>query len=103
MFPPFVQQILGAVVRMLVVWFAGYLAAHAHLVLSEDQIGQLVAYLAPMAAILAWSIYSKYVGRQKLLTALASPNALTEHEVEAMVKDPQTITPSVNTPKDHLP
>ena len=102
MIPPFVQEIIKVVVRMFVVWGAGYLAAHAHFVLSEDQIGQAVTYLAPVAAILAWSIYSKYVGQQKLLTA-ASAASLTEHEVEAMVKDPQVITPSVNTRKYQLP
>lgn len=101
--PPFIQQIIGVFVRALVVWAAGYLAAHAHITLTEDQIGQVVAYLVPVLAVVAWSLYSKYVGRQKLLTAAGSPRVMTEHEVEAMVKDPAIPTPSVLTPKTELP
>lgn len=101
--PPFIQQIIGVFVRALVVWAAGYLAAHANITLTEDQIGQLVTYLAPVVAVVAWSVWQKYHGRQKLLTAAASPRPMSEHEVEALVKDPAVPTPSVLTPKTELP
>lgn len=101
--PPFVQQILGVFVRVVVVWAAGYLAAHAHVTLTEDQIGQIVTYLVPVFAVVAWSLYSKFVGRQKLLTALSTVGVMSEHDVEAKVNDPGRPTPSVLTPKSEIP
>lgn len=97
--PPFVQQVLGALVRVAIVWVAAKFGAE----ISHDEAVKLAAQIAPVVAVLAWSLYVKYVGRQKLLTAAASPHVLTEHEVEAMVRDPQTSTPSVNTPKTDVP
>ncbi len=101
--PPFVQQILGVLVRAIVVWLAGYLAAHADVTLSENQIGNIVTYLVPVVAVLAWSVYQKYQGRLKFLTAAAAPYAMTEHEIEDIVSDPAIPTPSVNTNKDEIP
>jgi hypothetical protein len=101
--PPFIQQIIGVLVRIIVVWLAGYLQAKAGVTLSEDQIGQIVTYLVPVVLVLGWSLYQKHRGRVKLLVAAASPHVLTEHEVEAIVNDPAKPNPSVNTPKDALP
>jgi hypothetical protein len=101
--PPFIQQILGVLVRAAVVWAAGYLAAHANITLTDDQIGSVVAYVVPVLAVLAWSLYSKYHGRLKFLIAAGSPHVMTEHEVEAIVRDPAKPCPPVNTPKDELP
>lgn len=101
--PPFIQQILGALVRVAVVWAAGYLAAHAGITLSDSQIGSIVTYLVPVVAVVVWSLYSKYIGRQKLLTALGTHGLLTEHEVEAIVADPAQPTPSILTPKNEVP
>lgn len=101
--PPFVQQILGVVVRAVVVWLAGYLAAHANVTLSEDQIGSIVTYLVPVVGVLLWAIYGMFKGRVKMLTAAASPRVLTEHELEALVSDPAVPNPSVNTPKHEVP
>ncbi len=100
---PFVQQILGVIVRAAVVWVAGYLAAHANITLSEEQIGKIVTYLVPVVAVLAWSFYQKYHGRLKYLVAAAAPYAMTEHEIEAVVSDPAIPNPSVNTPKSEIP
>jgi hypothetical protein len=101
--PPFIQQIIGVLVRAVVVWLAGYLAANADITLSENQIGQVVTYLVPVVAVLAWSLYQKYRGRLKYLTAAASRHVMTEHEVEAIINDPAAPNPSVLTPKDQLP
>ena len=94
MIPPFVSQMVGVLVRAVVVWVAGYLAANAQVTLSEDQIAQIVAYLVPIVGVVGWSAYSKYLGRQKLLTAAAAAG-VTEKEVEQMVADPAVPTPSV--------
>jgi hypothetical protein len=102
MIPPFIQQIVGVLVRALVVALAGYLAGHAGITLNDDQIGQIVTYLVPIVAVIAWSIYSKYGGRLKLLTA-AKEAGMSEHEVEAQVRDRNVINPSVLTAKTDLP
>lgn len=99
MIPPFVQQIIGALVRAAVVWLAATFGAH----ISEDEAVKLTAQIAPVVAVLAWSLWQKYRGRQKLLTAAGSPKVMTESQVEALVKDPTVPTPSVLTPKTELP
>ena len=103
MIPPFVSQMVGVLVRAVVVWVAGYLAANAQVTLSEDQIAQIVAYLVPIVGVVGWSVYSKYVGRQKLLTALATNGVITEKQVEKIVADPAVPTPSVMAGKTDLP
>lgn len=103
MIPPFIQQIIGAIIRALVVWLGGYLYAKAGIQLTEEQTGQIVAYLAPMLGVIVWSLYSKFIGRQKLLTALGATKPMTEQDVEQRVKDPASPTPSVLTPKTEVP
>ena len=100
MIPPFIQQLIGAFVRAAVVWAAGYLAAHG-LTISENQTTQFIAWVTPVIATLAWSIYQKYRGRQKLMTALVTPATQTEHQVEAAVS--AGAAPSVLTPKNQVP
>ncbi len=103
MIPPFVSQIIGIIVRWGVVWIAGYLAAHAGIKFTQDQIGQAVAYLTPGVAMLVWALYRAYRGRLKLLVAQSAPHVLSEREVEARVNDPQTRNPSLLTKKDEVP
>lgn len=102
MIPPFIQQVIGSLVRAGVAALAGYLAARG-VVVSDDQAMQAVAWLTPLVVTLAWSIWQKFHGRQKLLVAAASPKVMTEHEVEATVADPAVKTPSVLTPKTEIP
>ena len=96
---PFLQQILGALVRTAIVWAATKFGAE----ISNDDAVKLAAQITPVIAVVAWSVGQKYHGRQKLLTALASPVVMTEHEVEAKVSDAQSPTPSVLTPKSEVP
>ena len=98
---PFLKEIVGAIVRMAVVWLAGWLAANANVTLTEDQIGKIVAYGTPVALMAAWTFYQKYVGRQKLLTAQAMRGGVSEAEVEAEVKKGNA--PPVNTPRGVAP
>jgi hypothetical protein len=95
--PPFVQQVLGAFARSAVIWVAARLGSS----INEGEATQIVVtYIVP-AAMLAWSVYQKYKGQQKLLTALASPQAMTEQAVEAAVAAHPS--PSVNTAKTVVP
>jgi NhaP-type Na+/H+ or K+/H+ antiporter len=99
MIPPFVQQVIGVVLRTAIVWIAAKFGAQ----MSNDEAVKLAAQIAPIAAVVVWSLYSKYVGRQKLLTALGSNRPMTELDVEARVNDPASPTPSVLTPKTEVP
>lgn len=101
MIPPFISQIVGAIVRALIMWVAGYLAAQG-VTVSDDQVMQAVKWLTPLVVTLAWSIWQKFHGRQKLLVALASPRPMSESEVERKVADPGP-NPSVLTPKTEIP
>jgi len=83
--PPFIQQIIGAIVRAAVLWGAGYLAAHAGITLTDSQTTKIIEYLVPVLAVLAWSIYQKYFNRQKLVTAQAMPAGVTEAHIEAKI------------------
>lgn len=102
MIPPFIQQILGTLVRHLVTWLGGMLAARG-IVISDDQTIQITAALTTLLAPLLWSVWQKFRGRQKLLLAAASPQVLSEQEVEARVASPHHHTPSVLTPKHEVP
>ncbi len=101
MIPPFISQLIGVAVRTVLVWLAGYLNAHGVNV-GDSQVTQVVTWATPLVAAVAWSAYQKFHGRQKLLTAAGAAN-LTEHEVEAIVADPQKPNPSVLTSKNELP
>lgn len=99
MIPPFVQQIIGVVVRTLIVWIATKFGAK----LSDDQLVQITAQVLPVVLVLTWSVWQKYHGRLKLLTALGSNKVMTEHEVETRVNDPATPSPAINTAKSEVP
>lgn len=97
--PPFIQQIVGALVRFAVIWLAAKFGAE----ISEDRAVEITAQVVPVVLMVGWSLYAKFHGQQKLLTALASTKAMTEHEVEAKVSDPDVPTPSVLTHKSEVP
>lgn len=96
MFPPFVQQIVGVLVRMAILWIAAKFGAEV----SDDQMAKILAQVVPVLLVAAWSIYQKYKGRQKQMVAQSWPSKLTEHEVESLV---QSGAPSVNTRKNEVP
>lgn len=100
MIPPFIQQIIGTLVRTIIVAVAAWFAGHTGINLTESQVGQVAIYLTPIIATVAWSLVAKYKGRLKFLTALASPNVLTEHQAEALAK---AAAPSVLTSKSEVP
>jgi len=94
---PFVQKLLGALVRAAIAWLSGKFGAN----LSDDETVKLAAELTPLIAVVAWSIYQKYKEQQKLLTAQAMRSGVSEAEVEAEVKKGNA--PPVNTPKSMAP
>jgi hypothetical protein len=101
MIPTFIQEIIGTVVRIVVVFFAGWLTAHGGPQFTNDQVTKFVTEATPIAAVLVWSIWSKYRARQKLLTAQAAGGVVSERTVEKLVGAGQA--PSVMTPKHEEP
>jgi hypothetical protein len=101
MIPPFVQSIIGVVVRAAVVFLVGWVAAHGGPTFTQDQVTKFIAEATPLAAVLLWSFYQKFRARQKLMVAQAAPHPLSENNVEMLVASGQA--PSVMTPKHESP
>lgn len=99
--PPFVQQIIGAVVRVLIVWIAARITAQGGPSFTDGQISHAVTEIVPLAAVLTWSIWQKYHGRIKLLTALSASIPMSEKQVENVAAS--GTNPPVNTPKNQIP
>lgn len=94
---PFIKDTLTAVARAAVIWIAAKLGQD----ITSDQAAQIVLVYVIPAAMLIWSLYQKYTSRQKLATALASNVAMTEKQVENVVKSGGAA--SVLTPKHEIP
>jgi hypothetical protein len=97
----FVQQIVGVFVRALLVWLAAWLVAHGGPKLTDNQIADLAIAITPALVALVWSLGSKYIGRQRLLNALATPSVMTEAENQIATK--VGTPPSVLTDKHEVP
>jgi hypothetical protein len=96
---PFLNDILGAVIRTLAAGLVGWLVNHQ--LLSNDQAEAWVTGITGGALVLLWSIWQKYRSRRKLLTAMASDAGATEHEIEQVVQDGGS--PPVTVQKDVAP
>jgi len=94
---PFLEKLLGAVVRTAIVWLSAKFGAS----LSDDEVVKLTAEIVPVVLVLGWSFYQKFRERQKLLTAQSMGKGVTEHEVEAEIRAGNA--PAVATPKDMVP
>jgi hypothetical protein len=96
---PILQSALGAILRHFLTIGAGYLVARG--IWSQNESVDYVG--AAVLAILGfgWTLYQKYVERQKLLTAIAMNAGSTEAEVEANVQ--KGIAPPVTTGRNEAP
>ena len=68
---------------------------------ADAYILELAGGLALAGGTLLYGMYSRYVKRQEVLTAAASPRQVSEAEVKQLVKE--GLAPSVTTPKDVVP
>lgn len=95
----FLGEIVGTVIRTALVWFAAWLVAHGGPTLTSSQITNLTIAASPAIAALIWSIASKYIGRQRLLNALATPAVQTESENKAATASgtPPSVLTNPNT------
>lgn len=101
---PFVMQIVGTLVRFLLAGAAAWVVQHG--IFTEAEVGRLMEGLTVASVAIGWSLYQKYRGRQKLMTALAAPAGITEIDLERHIERAKAIgtpLPSVTTPKDEPP
>ena len=94
---PFVQQIIGAVARSVVIW----IGAKIGMELSADEATKVVVTYVIPAAMLAWSLWQKYSAQRKLVTAAASSKSMSQSDVEHQIAAGGGA--SVLTPKHEVP
>ena len=100
---PMIRGALAMLLRQAVIFIAGWLGMSGALDPYMNDLAQWSSTAAVVLIAVGTALYAKYKERQTLVTALAATMAITEHEAEAMVKDPDVITPSVTSPKDEVP
>ena len=103
---PFVAQVLGMLVRQGLLMGIGALGLSPIIqpIIEQNQ-AQWNAFITAIVGaigVVGYALWRKYFDRQKLLQALGEAN-LSEHAVTVAVKDAQTPTPSVLTPKHQVP
>lgn len=81
---PLLAQALGSLIRHALTYLAGLLVARG--LWTQDEAASYVG--AAVAALLAlgWSLWSKYKGRLRFLTALQLPQGSTEADVKDAVR-----------------
>lgn len=96
---PMLQEALLSILRWTLNLVAGILVEHG---IWTDGDAHLYVVAASMAVLsLGWSLWTRYHGRIKMLTAAAWPWPMTEHELDAEIKAGNTAPAS--TPKDTIP
>jgi hypothetical protein len=80
MFPIFVKEIVGAVVRWLLTLVFGSLIAKG--IVSGEQVGELAIWIAGGALVLVWALWQKYRGEVLRRLALSLPAGTQETELQ---------------------
>lgn len=97
---PILQEALGSILRWLLALGAGYLVKAGIWTGSAAQ--TYVAAGAIGVLTLGWSLWQKYKGRVKFLTALTMAPGATENDVNAHISAGKA-SPVVTTPTDTIP
>ncbi len=94
---PFFLSVASLLVRAALLLLSGWLEAHGRSSFTEDQITKAT----PAIAAIAWSIWSAYRSRQKMLVAARSPSPISERQIEHVIAAGDA--PSVHTLKGEVP
>lgn len=100
---PFLESVIATLIRQLLILLASAVGMTPLLDQYMTDVQKFSSSAALVLITVGYAIWRKYKDRQKLVTALAAEGPVTEHEVEAMVKDHTMPTPSVKTAKDVVP
>lgn len=96
---PLLYAALGSIVRFLLASVFGALVARG--IWTQEEAATYLSAAVVAVLTIGWSLWKNHHGRLKLLTALASDEPMTEHEVEKEVAAKRT--PSPTTPKGVVP
>ena len=96
---PLAQEALGSIIRWVLTFLAGWFVQHG--IWTANDAEKYVAGAALAILALSWSLWAKYKSRLKLVTALGSRAAMSEHEVEYKIAAGHSA--STTTPKDAVP
>lgn len=96
---PILSAALGAVLRWALAGAAMFFVDHGIWTAGEASSYVLAGSLAILS--LGWSLWNKYHGRVKFLTALAMPKGTTEDDVKSLVA--AGASTAVTTPSDTAP
>lgn len=98
---PLIQKLIGSGVRYVLTAVS---AAAGAATPSDDVVQKItLEYVIPLL-MLAWSWYKERRNQQKLNVSLATPQVMSEHELENVIKSTEAHKlPSVLTPKTDVP
>jgi hypothetical protein len=100
-------QIAMALVQVGAAFLGGVLVAHHVITTTQEStfVASLITHAAlalPVLGALALTLWNKYAGRRKFMTALAMPKGATEDDVTAKIAI-GSVTPSILTPSNTIP
>jgi len=101
MFPPVVREMVMAGLRQAFSAFGAFLIGKG--VMQGGDLELFVSGMAALAIGLGGALWTVARKRVKFLAALASPQEMTEHQLEAVMQDPTKEMPPLNKPKDKQP
>lgn len=96
---PLFEKIVGSLVRHFMSGLAIWLIANIGI--SEASAMEITMALGTAIIAAAWGAWEKYRTRQKLVTALASTEPMSEKQVERLVKN--GVAPPATVRKDAIP
>lgn len=97
---PLLVEALKSIFRWILTIAATYLVSRG--IWTQENAVVYVGAAATALVTLLWSLWQHYGMRLKFVTA-ASEAGLSEHQIEAMVKDPGVVNPPVSAPKNEVP
>lgn len=96
---PLVQQLIGTLVRIVLVAISGEQLTHA---IDEGKVDEIAKALAPGIIATGWAVYNAFKGRKKLVTAMGLTTPVSEHQLAHIIATSES-TPSVTLPKTEVP
>ena len=94
---PFLKDGTGAFMRTALAFLLGRIGVG---VFTDEETVRYADWIL-LSGVFIWSVYQKFVNRQKLVTAMAAPTKMTEEVVKETIA--LGTAPSVTTPVDVVP
>lgn len=95
---PLVQQLIGVLIRVILVGISGEATVHAY---ENGEIDEMAKALAPGLIAVGWSMFNAYKGRKKLVTAMSLSTPVSENQLNHIIAQ-STNTPPVTLAKTEV-